>query len=105
MSVESIGLVPGIEPPLATPGNGLPTLSGIPAPAPGFAQMISNGLESLNQQLTASQADVQSLALGDTQSLHHVMIGLEETRLAFQLAVQVRNRLLEAYQDVMRMQV
>jgi flagellar hook-basal body complex protein FliE len=33
------------------------------------------------------------------------MIRLEETKLAFQLMVQVRNRLLEAYQDVMRMQI
>jgi flagellar hook-basal body complex protein FliE len=43
--------------------------------------------------------------VGNVQNLHQVMIRLEESRLAFQLTMQVRNRLLESYQDVMRMQV
>jgi flagellar hook-basal body complex protein FliE len=73
--------------------------------AKGFAEVFSNGLDALNKQLVASQSDLQGVALGESQSLHQVMIRLEETRLAFQLAAQVRNRLLEAYQDVMRMQV
>jgi flagellar hook-basal body complex protein FliE len=53
----------------------------------------------------ASQADLQRLAVGDTENLHAVMIRLEESRISLQLMLQVRNRVLEAYQDVMRMQV
>jgi flagellar hook-basal body complex protein FliE len=48
---------------------------------------------------------VQRLASGDTSNLHEVMLGIERARMQFQLLVQVRNRVLEAYQDVLRMQV
>ena len=44
-------------------------------------------------------------AAGEVASLHEVMIHMEETKLSFQLLAQVRNRLLDAYQEVMRMQV
>jgi flagellar hook-basal body complex protein FliE len=70
-----------------------------------FAEMVGGALEKVNAQLLASQTDLQQLAVGDVENLHHVMIRLEESRLSFQLVMQVRNRLLEAYQDVMRMQV
>lgn len=71
----------------------------------GFGTMVSQALGEVNQQLLASQTDLQQLAVGDVQNLHQIMIRLEESRLSFQLFLQVRNRLLEAYQDVMKMQV
>jgi flagellar hook-basal body complex protein FliE len=70
-----------------------------------FGNMVSQGLAQVNDQLLASQAGLQRLATGDVQNLHQVMIQLEESRLSFQLMLQVRNRLLEAYQDVMKMQI
>lgn len=70
-----------------------------------FGRAVTQGLAALNGQLKASQADLQQLALGEAPNLHEVMIRLEESRIAFQLMLQVRNRVLEAYQDVMRMQV
>jgi flagellar hook-basal body complex protein FliE len=87
------------------PGALLPASA---APAAGqsvFGQLITDGLQTVNDQLKKSQVDLQQLALGDAQNLHEVMIRLEESRISFQLVMQVRNRLLEAYQDVMRMQV
>ena len=70
-----------------------------------FGQMVSQGLQQVNSQLLTSQTDLQQLALGQAQNLHQIMIRLEESRLSFQLLMQVRNRLLESYQDVMKMQV
>jgi flagellar hook-basal body complex protein FliE len=83
----------------------------LPAPElPGaadlpFGKLVSAGLHALDTQLKTSQADLQQLALGEAPNLHEVMIRLEESRIAFQLMLQVRNRALEAYQDVMKMQV
>ncbi|MES2938215.1 MAG: flagellar hook-basal body complex protein FliE [Pseudomonadota bacterium] len=71
----------------------------------GFGELFSQGLAQVNENLLAGQADLQRLATGDIQNLHQVMVRLEESRLSFQLALQVRNRLLEAYQDVMKMQI
>jgi flagellar hook-basal body complex protein FliE len=70
-----------------------------------FAQLLGQGVEAVNQRLLASQSDLQGVALGEATNLHEVMVGLEESRIALQLMVQVRNRLLESYQEVMRMQV
>ena len=76
-----------------------------PTAPDGFARMVSDGLSKVNDQLIGSQVDLQKLAMGDAQNLHQIMINLEESRLSFQLMMQVRSRLLEAYQDVMKMPV
>ncbi|MGM3278097.1 flagellar hook-basal body complex protein FliE [Ralstonia sp. 24A2] len=70
-----------------------------------FGSMVSTGLEQVNQALLTSQQDMQNLAIGNVQSLHQVMVRLEESKIAFQLMLQVRNRVLESYQDIMRTQV
>lgn len=72
---------------------------------PSFSARVSGGLQELNGQLLAVQGDLQRLAVGDVGNLHEVMVRLEESRIALQFALQVRNRVLEAYQDVMRMQI
>lgn len=74
-------------------------------PAGGFGELFTQGLAQVNENLLAGQADLQRLATGDIQNLHQVMVRMEESRLSFQLMLQVRNRLLEAYQDVMKMQI
>lgn len=101
MNVEAIGAmgahdeVPGLP---AVPRA--PVSSDVP-----FSQLVAGGLRAVNEQLLAGQSDLQKLALGDVQNLHEVMVKLEESRISFQLLMQVRNRALEAYQDVMRMQI
>lgn len=74
------------------------------APLP-FGSLVAEGLQAVNEGLLASQRDLQGLALGETRNLHEVLVRLEESRISFQLMLQVRNRVLEAYQDVIRMQV
>ena len=75
------------------------------APGASFGDLVSEGLRQVGNQLQTSQADLQRLATGDVENLHQIMIRMEEARLSFQLMLQVRNRLLESYQEVMRMQV
>ena len=76
-----------------------------PAAVGPFGAMLSQGLSEVNEKLLTTQTDLQALALGDVQNVHQTMIRLEEARLSFQLMLQVRGRLLEAYQDVMKMQI
>ncbi|RYZ06345.1 MAG: flagellar hook-basal body complex protein FliE [Comamonadaceae bacterium] len=103
MNTDAIqALLPHDEVAAAVPA---PRLEAGASTGPGFAQLVSDGLRGVNDKLMASQTDLQHLALGEAPNLHDVMIRLEESRIAFQLAMQVRSRLLEAYQDVMRMQV
>ena len=76
------------------------------AGAPDFAQVLKNSLDKVNQ--TQQQADQMGakLAAGDTsQNLHEVMIALQTASISFQEMVQVRNKIVSAYQDVMNMQI
>lgn len=71
-----------------------------------FAQILQSSINKVNQ--TQMQADqmAEKLAAGDTsQNLHEVMIALQTASVSFQEMVQVRNKLVTAYQDVMNMQV
>lgn len=70
-----------------------------------FAPWLTRELTQVNQQLTAADAQLQRLATGEVENLHQVMMSLEKAKLSFELVLQVRNRLLEAYQDILRMQI
>ncbi len=72
---------------------------------PGFGAMVSQGIAQVNAQMQGVQTDLQALATGEVENLHQVMVRLEEARMSFQLLMQVRNRALESYQELMRMQV
>ena len=71
----------------------------------GFGVWFSSEVKALDSELAGAERAVQQLAAGATTSVHETMLQIEQARLQFQLAVQVRNRILEAYQEVMRMQV
>lgn len=70
-----------------------------------FAGWFDQQMIELNDQLNTSEVDLRRLASGETSNIHHVMMSLEKAKLSFQLVLQVRNKVLEAYQDVMRMQI
>lgn len=111
MSAEALAAISSVQAQIVEPSL-LPLTSAefspqssLAASATGFGDLVTQGLGQVNQQLMTSQTDLQQLAVGDVQNLHQIMIRMEETRLSFQLVMQVRNRMLEAYQDVMKMQV
>lgn len=94
--------------PIGTPAFMPPAPATLPSQtvtASGFADWLLAQVGELNRSMTSAEQASTRLAAGGAESLHHTMIALEESRLTFQLAVQVRNRVLEAYQDVLRMQV
>ncbi len=106
-AIAPIGM-PSLPPtaPLDAPMFGVAEGTNASAGATGsFGNLVSSGLDAMSRQLQTAQVDLQRLASGDVENLHQVMIRMEETRLSFQLMMQVRNRLLESYQEVMRMQV
>jgi flagellar hook-basal body complex protein FliE len=70
-----------------------------------FGGWLTQQIDALNQQITTGDMEVRKLALGEAGNLHEVMTRLEQAKLTFELAVQVRNKVLEAYQEVMRMSI
>lgn len=70
-----------------------------------FGPWFTRELAEVDAQMRVAERGLQQLAAGGPVQLHDTMLQMEQARLAFQLAIQVRSRVLEAYQDVMRMQV
>lgn len=70
-----------------------------------FGEMLNRALEEVNAaQVRADQLEIKFLT-GEVQELHQVIIAMEQARLMTSLAVEVRNRLVEAYQEIARMQI
>jgi flagellar hook-basal body complex protein FliE len=106
MAEEAIGAIGAIGAP--DPFDALPGVGpAVSAPQTGnaLATWFSSQVESANASMAVAEGDLKALATGNAANLHTVMIHLEEARLSFQLLAQVRNRMLEAYQEVMRTQV
>jgi flagellar hook-basal body complex protein FliE len=71
----------------------------------GFGNLIEGLLGKVNaQQMNADQA-VKDLAMGQTDNLHGVMLAVANADLSFRMFLEIRNRLTEALQQIMQMQV
>ncbi len=69
-----------------------------------FGKMLVHSLNEVNQlKLNADEA-VSDLAVGEQKDIHQTMIALEKADIAFQLLMQIRNKIVAAYETVMRMQ-
>lgn len=76
------------------------------AGAADFAQILQNSIAQVSQTQQQAEGMAASFAAGDsTANLHEVMISLQKANISFQEMVQVRNKLVSAYHDVMNMQV
>ena len=72
---------------------------------PSFGRLVTESINQLNALQTSANEQVQQLVSGESVELHNVLIAVEEAALSLQLAMQVRNKLVEAYQEISRMQV
>lgn len=71
-----------------------------------FAQVLKSSIEQVNQTQQQAQKMTEEFASGDPNAnLHEVMISLQKANVSFQEMVQVRNKLVSAYQDIMNIQV
>lgn len=72
---------------------------------PAFMQMASSAVSELNGSLINADASVRALAAGENISVQDVMIAMEQAHLKLQFAVEVRNRVVDAYQNLTNMQM
>lgn len=101
MTIESISA-------LAAIGGDMRPSNAIDVAAPkgvDFMSMLGNGLERVDASLQSADAQLRGLAAGEAVSVHEVMISMERARMDLMLVAEVRNRLVEAYQELTRMQL
>jgi flagellar hook-basal body complex protein FliE len=70
-----------------------------------FGELIGDLVQSVDARGRAAESEVQHLMLGESDNIHRSMIAMQEAGVAFTLLVEVRNKLVESYQELMRMPV
>lgn len=70
-----------------------------------FRNVLVEGLRDVNTQLVEADATLRSFAAGGDISTHELMLSIEKAKFSMELAVEVRNKITEAYQEFMRMQI
>jgi flagellar hook-basal body complex protein FliE len=93
--------------PIQTPGMAQDGLSGPSANLEdsNFAKVLRDAAEAVNHLQQEADAATRDFAVGQSQSLHETMITLQKADLSLRLLTQVRNKAVEAYHEVMRMQI
>jgi flagellar hook-basal body complex protein FliE len=94
--------------PVRLPGEvAAPAAPAAPAAKAGgsFATVLEDSLTEVNRLQQKADASITELATGGKAGLHETMIAMEQASVSFKLMMQVRNKIVEAYQEVMRIQV
>ena len=87
-------LTPFGTPPADKTGNG-----------DAFGRMLSEAMDSTNRMQQEADTAITELVTGRETDIHRTMIAMEKADVSFQLVMQVRNKLVAAYEEMMRMQV
>lgn len=87
------------------PVEGSPSLASTPESGKSFADTLKEAVGSVNELQKASDKFAQNVATGKTDDVAGAMIAAERADIALRVMVQVRNKIIDAYQEVMKMQV
>jgi flagellar hook-basal body complex protein FliE len=99
--VEAIGAVTAADPTLLGPAASASPASSVDA----FARMLADGVSHVNQKVLDAEKLSTQFALDDSVPAHQVTFALQEARMSMEFMLQVRNRLVEAYQQFANMQL
>jgi flagellar hook-basal body complex protein FliE len=95
MRIDGIGSAPNIS---ITERIGKPAQS-------SFGETIKNAISGVNDLQSQADQVAGQLASGDAVEIHQAMIAMQNASTALQFTIQVRNKVIEAYQEIMRTQV
>lgn len=70
-----------------------------------FSDIFKNALENVSKLELEAQALANDFAVGRTDNIHQVMIAAEKADIALQFTLQIRNKIMDAYNEIMRMQI
>lgn len=82
-----------------------PMVEKAPTEKESFSKALGNILDDVNEAQVKADKDIKSLVSGENKNIHEVMLSMEKADLAMKLGMQIRNKVIEAYKEVMRMQV
>jgi flagellar hook-basal body complex protein FliE len=72
-------------------------------PISDFKKALSQSIDEVNQLLAQADQSTQEMVLGK-QDIHQAMIAMEQANISLRLMIQIRNKIIAAYEEIMRMQ-
>jgi flagellar hook-basal body complex protein FliE len=82
----------------------LPGLSALPS-AEDFGRMMSDYMQQASDMQTKLGTDIEALASGKSDNIQDVVLSAAQADLAFRMVIEIRNRIVSTYQEIMRMQI
>jgi flagellar hook-basal body complex protein FliE len=76
-----------------------------PMPGGGFLDALSKTMEEVNEEQLKADHGIKELVAGKSKNIHETMLQIQKAELSLKAMMQVRNKVLEAYKEIMRMQV
>jgi flagellar hook-basal body complex protein FliE len=83
----------------------VPDTSAVSKSTTGFGDMLTSMMSKVNDTQIAGDQAIVKLESGEAKHLHEVMIAVEEADISLRMLVQMRNKALSAYEEIMRMQI
>jgi len=71
---------------------------------PSFGDVLKDAIQEVNRLQKQSDEEVHKLMTGEVQDVHTALIAVQKADTSFQMMMQVRNKIVQAYQEIMRMQ-
>jgi|APDOM4702015248_1054824.scaffolds.fasta_scaffold1026343_1 flagellar hook-basal body complex protein FliE len=94
-----------IQNPVGVPaGGGLKSPKAVHDPLTDFKKVMNGSLREVNNLLSQADQTTQEMVLGK-QDIHQAMVSIEQANLSLRLMIQVRNKMISAYEEIMRMQI
>ncbi|MGC5324124.1 flagellar hook-basal body complex protein FliE [Brevibacillus sp. SYSU BS000544] len=94
-SIRPLGFQPEIQSPAKTPAD----------VTKSFGSYLSDAIEEVNAAQIESSKLTEKFATGQVEDIHQVMIASQKSSIALSLTMQVRNKVIESYQEIMRMPI
>jgi len=70
-----------------------------------FLQSLNETISNVDNLQKEADNSIKELAVGENKNIHQTMIAIEKAEISFKLMVQFRNKIIDAYQEIMRMQI
>jgi flagellar hook-basal body complex protein FliE len=99
------GVIGPLDPNLQVPELRGPQNQGGRKGGAGFGEILKEAISTVNELQKQSDQEIQKLMTGEAQDLHTTIIAVQKADLSFQMMMQVRNKIVQAYQQIMGMQV
>ncbi len=103
--LQNIPQVPSLNPISGSSNSGQGSGAAAPEGGVAFGDLLKQALHEVNQVSAQADTEARNLMTGDSADMHSAMLAVQKADLSFQMMMAVRSKLIDAYREVMRMQM